>query len=108
MRTVNLKCRLYFSIADTVEFHAFCLETTTSIRVAYNSGTYECTLDKLCTPRKDAINLTVLSEEEYFQEMCAWDHELDIELVRFVQQYGIDRILEYENGTFTWDIDLEY
>lgn len=108
MRSKYLKCRIYFSLADSVEFHAFEDKTRTAIRLSYNLGTIECTIDKLTTPRKDVKNLPTLSEEEYFQEMCVWDHELDIELIHAIQKYGYDVLYAYEYGSFTWDIELEY
>ena len=37
----------------------------------------------------DVPNLTVLSEEEFFQQSVAWDHSICIELVRAVQQFGL-------------------
>lgn len=108
MRKIEIKCRMYFSLADSVEFHALHEASRMIIRVSYNSGQIECTLDKLGSPRKITKNLTTLSEEEYFQEMCVWDNELDIELILAVQRYGYEKLYEYENDSLSWNVELEY
>lgn len=46
----------------------------------------------IMSPFMDIKDLSVLSEEEFFQESLIWDYTLPIELVRVVQSHGIEKI----------------
>lgn len=72
--------------------------------------------ESIMSPYIHVPNLTVLSEEEFFQAMLTWDYSIPIEFARVIQRVGIEKIITerevkdirmyYE--TETWAGTVEY
>lgn len=111
MKTEKLRCRLYYSQADTIEFRVGVLgERRPIIVMSIKDEMTHCYIFySRFMDRKDIPNLSVLSEEELFQQSCVWDVDISFELVRAIQLYGSQKLENYTmDKCYDWEHDFEY
>ena len=118
---VNVNYKLiYHTDADLT----FCgCDATITSKVVYvklrdREFIFDIDLDResIMAPYIHVKDLTVLSEEEFFQEMLTWDYDIPIELAREIQRVGIEKIIHEVDEkdirqyfeTETWEGTVEY
>lgn len=109
MNTLNVYCRIWMGIGDDCYFEMKTLPVSHKVLFA------SWNIHKNCmwygySIRKEVIpDLSVLSEEEFFQRALVWDHQYySIELMREVHKYAKECFALYEGGSFGWKHTIQY
>lgn len=118
---VNVNYKLIYHTDADLTFCGCDAETTTKVvyvKLRDREFVFDIDLNResITAPYINVQDLTVLSEEEFFQAMLTWDYSIPIELAREIQRVGIEKIIQVADEkyilqyfeTTTWEGTVEY
>lgn len=102
----------YYRWTRSYEVHVYCTGTDYMIIQFWDEQyhPYEWQIqhiDENVPGDTTILNLTVLSEEELFQQSVVWDQPVDFYLVHAIQKHIIEHQPQWKGDTF-YSVDLEY